>query len=71
MFNLVSQHSKLAFTATYLQYKLRIFEYNKIILINVYDDIIDLSKGLDAAKSNNSKKYIISHYWCFDHGFKL
>ena len=32
---------------------------------------IDLSQGIDVAKSNNSKKCIICHYWLFNHGFKF
>ena len=32
---------------------------------------IDLSEGIDVAKSNNSKACIVCHYWCFYHGFKF
>ena len=37
----------------------------------LYYDRIDLSEGIDVAKSNNRKECIISHYWFFNHGFKL
>ena len=33
-------------------------------------DKIDLSKGIDLNKSNNSKEYMVCHYWFFNHGFK-
>ena len=32
---------------------------------------IDVSKGIDLAKSNNSKECAICHYWFFNHGFKF
>ena len=32
---------------------------------------IGLSEGIDPAKSNNSKEYIVCHYWFFNHGFKF
>ena len=32
---------------------------------------VDLSKGIDVAKSHNSKECIICHYWFFNHGFKF
>ena len=31
---------------------------------------IDLSKGIDPAKSSNSKECMVCHYWFFNHGFK-
>ena len=31
----------------------------------LYYDRNDLSKGIDVAKSNNSKEWIICHYWFF------
>ena len=34
-------------------------------------DIINISKGIDLAKSNNSKECMICHYWSFSHGFKF
>ena len=34
----------------------------------LYYNIIDLSDGTDAAKSNNSKECIACHYWYFNHG---
>ena len=37
----------------------------------LYYDRIDRSKGIDHAKSNNSKECTISHYWFFNHGFKF
>ena len=32
---------------------------------------IDISKGIDLNKSNNSKEGFICHYWCFNHRFKF
>ena len=32
---------------------------------------IDLSEGIDVAKSNNSKEYMICRYWFFNHECKL
>ena len=32
-------------------------------------DKIDLSKGIDLNKSNNSKEYMVCHYWFFNQGF--
>ena len=37
----------------------------------LYYDWIDTSKEIDFAKSNNSKKCVICHYWIFNHGFKF
>ena len=37
----------------------------------MYSDRVDLSKRINPAKSNNSKEYIVCHYWLFNHGFKL
>ena len=37
----------------------------------LYYDKIDINEGNDLAKSNNSKEYSISHYFCFNHGFKF
>ena len=34
-------------------------------------DRTDLSKGIDLAKSNNSKECMICHYCFFNHGFKF
>ena len=34
-------------------------------------DRIDLSEGIDLAKSNNSKEYTICHYWFFNHEFNF
>ena len=34
-------------------------------------DRIDLSEGIDVAKSNDSKECFICHYWFFSHGFKF
>ena len=36
----------------------------------LYYDRIDLTEGIDVAKSNNSKKCTICHYCYFNHGFK-
>ena len=36
----------------------------------LYYDRIDISAGVDAAKSNNSKECMIFHYWFFKYGFK-
>ena len=32
---------------------------------------IDMSEGIDLAKSNRSKECMICHYWFFNHGFKF
>ena len=32
---------------------------------------IDISKEIDPSKSNKSKECAISHYWFFDHKFKV
>ena len=37
----------------------------------LYYDRIDISKGIDLAKSNNSKECMICHYWLFNHGFRF
>ena len=37
----------------------------------LYYDRIDISKGIDLAKSNNRKDCIICHYCFFNHGFKF
>ena len=37
----------------------------------MYYNRIDISEGIDLAKSNNSKEYMICHYWFFNHGFKF
>ena len=34
-------------------------------------DRIDISEGIDLAKSNNSKESMICHYQFFNHGFKF
>ena len=37
----------------------------------LFYDRIDISEGIDLAKSNNSKEYMICLYWFFNHGFKF
>ena len=37
----------------------------------LYYDRIDVSKGIDLAKSNNSKECMICHYWFFNQWFKF
>ena len=37
----------------------------------LYYDRIDISKGIDLAKSNNSKECMIFHYRFFNHGFNF
>ena len=32
---------------------------------------IDISEGINLAKSNNSKECMICHYWFFNHGFNF
>ena len=32
---------------------------------------IDMSEGIDLAKSNRSKQCMICHYWFFNNGFKF
>ena len=34
-------------------------------------DGIDMSEGIDLAKSNRSKECMICHYWFFNHWFKF
>ena len=34
-------------------------------------DRIDISKGIDLAKSNNSRECMVCHYWLFNHGFEF
>ena len=40
------------------------------VLYILYYDRIDLSKGIDVAKSNSSEDCTIYQYRCFNHGFK-
>ena len=37
----------------------------------LYYDRINISKGIDLAKSNSSKECMISHYWFLNHGIKF
>ena len=37
----------------------------------LYYNRIDLSEGIDVTRNNNSKKCIVCHYWCFNHGSKF
>ena len=37
----------------------------------LYYDTIDISKGIDLAKSKNRKECMICHYWFFNHGFNF
>ena len=37
----------------------------------LYYNRIDISEGIDLAKSNNSKECMICHYWFFNHGFNF
>ena len=37
----------------------------------LYYDRIDISEGIDFAKSNNSKECMICHYWFLNHRFKF
>ena len=37
----------------------------------MYCDRIYLSGGIDIAKSNKKKEYMVCHYWFFNHGLKL
>ena len=37
----------------------------------LYYDRIDISGGIDLAKSNNSKECMICHYFFFNHGFEF
>ena len=34
-------------------------------------DRTDISEGIDLAKSNNSKEFMICHYWFFNHVFEF
>ena len=37
----------------------------------LYYERIVISKGIDHAKSNNSKEGMICNYWFFNHGFQF
>ena len=37
----------------------------------LYYDNINLSEGIEVAKSNDSKECFICHYWFFSDGFKF
>ena len=37
----------------------------------LYYDRIDISKGIDLAKSNRNKECMICHYWFFKHGLEF
>ena len=37
----------------------------------LYYDRLDVSEGIDLAKSNNSKECMTYHYWFSNHGFEL
>ena len=37
----------------------------------LYYDKIDISEGIDPAKSNRNKECMICHYWFFNQGFKF
>ena len=37
----------------------------------LYYDGIDRCEGIDLAKSNNSKEFMICHYWFFNHRFNF
>ena len=37
----------------------------------LYYDRIDISEGIDPAKSNDNKECMICHYWFFNHEFKF
>ena len=37
----------------------------------LYYDRIDISEGIDLAKSNNSKECMICHYYFFNYGFNF
>ena len=41
--------------------------YHKML----YYDRMDISEGIDLAKSNNSKECTICHHWFFNHGFNF
>ena len=41
------------------------------ILQMLHYDKTDISKGIDLAKSNNSKERMIHHYCFFNHGFEV
>ena len=37
----------------------------------LYYNRIDINEGINPVKSNRSKKYMICHYWFFNHAFKF
>ena len=49
----------------------QIFDFVKWILLVLYYDRVDLSKGIDPAKSNISEGCIVYPYWFLNHGFKF
>ena len=42
-----------------------------LIYIRYIHNGVDLSKGVDVAKSNNSKECIVCNFWYFDHEFNF
>ena len=37
----------------------------------MYYNWIYVSERIDSAKCNNSKEYMVCHYWFFNHGFRF
>ena len=35
----------------------------------MYYDTIDITEGIDLAKSNSHQERMICHFWFFNHGF--
>ena len=50
--------------------KISLFSLNEFDLQMFYYNGIDLSEGNNPVKISNSKEFMVSHYWFFNHGFK-
>ena len=44
---------------------------NKLMSFDIDDEILLEKYKIFWTKSNNSKEYIICHYWVFNHGFEF
>ena len=47
------------------------FYFDERVLVIMYYNRIDLSEGINVAKSNNSIECFACHYWYFKYGFKF
>ena len=51
--------------------KITFIDFDKWMLYILYQNRIDVIKGIDAAKSNNSKECMVCYYWHFSHGLEF